>query len=148
MEFRKAEVSDIPRMVELRKCQLIDEGLTQENDIDKDLENFFCAGLADGSFMCWLAVDGGEVVATGGVCFIQWPPTFYNPSGQLGYVTNMYTVPAYRRQGLASGLLRLVADEAAARGIRMLRLHASDEAVSVYRRFGFEDSDGFMKMML
>lgn len=148
MEYRKACADDAQHLAELRKCQLIEEEFPKNMDIDTELLRYFKTSIEDDSYVGWLAVDKGEIVATSGVCFLQGPPTFSSPSGQVAYVTNMYTVPAYRRQGLASHLLSLVIQEARDRGVRLARLHASDDAVSVYRKFGFTDSDGFMRMEL
>ena len=44
MNFRKAELKDVPQLVEMRKKQLIDEGARAEINIDNELEKFFIEG--------------------------------------------------------------------------------------------------------
>lgn len=41
MEYRKATREDINLLMELRKFQLVDEGITADKDIDNELEDFF-----------------------------------------------------------------------------------------------------------
>jgi hypothetical protein len=41
LKYRKANVNDIKQLVELRKKQLIDEGIELNIDIDIELTNFF-----------------------------------------------------------------------------------------------------------
>jgi predicted acetyltransferase len=54
----------------------------------------------------------------------------------------------YRRKGIASDLLKIVADEAKEQGYMMIRLHASKQGKSVYNRFGFIGSEGYMEKKL
>ncbi len=147
MNYRKAEKDDVSQLVELRKRQLTDEGSLASNDISGELEAYFTSSLENGTLVCWVAKESGEIVATGGVCFFQLPPTFTNPTGYISYITNMYTKPEYRRRGIAAKLLELVMDEAAQKKYKML-LHASDMGRSLYMKSGFKDAEGFMTMTL
>ncbi|MDR0326180.1 MAG: GNAT family N-acetyltransferase [Oscillospiraceae bacterium] len=148
MDFRKANEGDIPLLARFRKQQLLDEKLPPVADIDRELLDYFTFSLADGSLISWLAIDGGEIIATSGICFYQLPPTYTNPTGRVAYVTNMYTLPSHRKQGIASRLLGLLLDEARTRGYTIVRLHASIDGKSIYRKFGFEDSEGYMAKKL
>ncbi len=148
MNYRKANINDIQYLVLYRKQQLIDEGLppNANMNIDKELSDYFYSSISDGSLISWLAVDGDEIVATSGICFYQLPPTYSNPTGRVSYVTNMYTLPKYRKQGIASHLLRLIVDEAIKLEYKIVRLHASVDGKSIYSKMGFSDTDGFMAM--
>ncbi len=59
-----------------------------------------------------------------------------------GYVTNMYTLPAYRRRGLARQLLEQLIAHAWAVGIKRLFLEASREGLTLYEEFGFRLTRG------
>ncbi|MCL1806442.1 MAG: GNAT family N-acetyltransferase [Oscillospiraceae bacterium] len=152
MDFRKANSSDVPALMQFRKQQLLEEGLPPGTDpavtIDGELTEYFTSGLADGSFIAWLAADQEAVIASSGLCFYQLPPTFHNPTGKVAYITNMYTLPAYRKQGIASRLFELLLDEARAREYSIVRLHASKDGRNIYAKAGFTDSDGYMTMRL
>ena len=148
MNYRKAETKDIPQLIDLRKKQLIDEGLTPTNNIDIELKEYLLSSLSDGSLISWITEDDGIIIATSGVCFYQLPPTYSNPTGKIAYITNMYTKNEYRCKGIASKLLELVIDEAKNQNYKIVRLHASSQGKSIYKKFGFKDSDGYMAMNL
>lgn len=57
--------------------------------------------------------------------------------GPEAIVLNVYVEPAWRRRGVADGLMRAVLDGLAERGIRRIVLHASDEGRRLYERLGF-----------
>ena len=57
--------------------------------------------------------------------------------GPEAIVLNVYVEPAWRRRGVAETLMRVVLDALAARGIRRIVLHASDEGRRLYERIGF-----------
>lgn len=148
MSYRKADMKDISQLVQLRKIQLIDEGLEPINNIDDELQQFFESKLKDGSLISWVAEEDGTIVATSGVCFYQYPPSYSNPSGKVAYVTNMYTKNQHRGKGIASDLLKLVVDEAKKQGCKTARLHASKQGKPIYERFGFTDFQGAMILNL
>lgn len=50
---------------------------------------------------------------------------------------NMYTAPAYRRQGIAYRMLDLLTAEAAERGILQIALEATDMGRLLYQKYGF-----------
>jgi len=152
MKKRLAVINDVPILIELRKKQLIDEGLPSvsniDTDIDMQLSDYFTSTIVDGSFISWVMENDGEIIATSGLCFYSLPPNFSNPSGRTAYVTNMYTKPEYRQKGIATELLNMVIDEAKSRGYRVIRLHTSEYGKSIYERAGFADTDGYMALRL
>lgn len=148
MEYRKACSFDAETLVMLRKRQLEDESPSSAINIDAQLAEYFESSVKNGSIVVWLACDGEDAVASAGVCFYRLPPTFSNPSGYIAYITNIYTKNEYRRRGIASHMLTLVINEAKMRGCTTLRLHASAEGYSIYKKAGFVDSGGYMKLLL
>jgi GNAT superfamily N-acetyltransferase len=148
MKKRLAVTNDVPLLVELRKRQLIDEGLPPISDIDKPLAEYFNSAMTYGSFISWVMENDGEIIATSGVCFYSLPPTYSDSTGRVAYITNMYTKPEYRRNGIAAELLNTVIDEAKSRGYKTIRLHTSEHGKSIYIKSGFTDSDGYMALKL
>jgi ribosomal protein S18 acetylase RimI-like enzyme len=59
------------------------------------------------------------------------------PIGQVGELVGGGTLPAYRRRGIAGSLIRLLVDEACARGVELLLLSASEDGIRVYESVGF-----------
>lgn len=148
MKYRKADAYDAPCLADFRKRLLLEEGERPTADIDGELSKYFQDSLRNGSFVAWLAQEESDIVASGGVCFYQLLPAYANPTGRVAYVTNMYTLPTYRRKGIASHLLELVIAEARERGYATVRLHASADGRPIYKRAGFVDAEGYMMMRL
>lgn len=65
-------------------------------------------------------------------------PRFVN--GRIGTVFNVYTVPEYRRRGLASQVMSQLVAYARERGLDLVELNATDEGYPLYRSLGFEDA--------
>ena len=86
----------------------------------------------------YVAEEGGQIVATGAVCFYEFPPSYINPSGRVAYVTNMYTRPEFRRQGLATRMLDLLTQECRRRGVHRSLLAASRWGRPVYEAYGYQ----------
>ena len=146
MTFRKATVEDIPTLCSFRIQQLIDEGIPQSNSIKEELARYFEEWLNTDLFVEYVKEENGKLIASGAVIFFPFPPTFTNPKGVRGYITNMYTDPLYRGQGIASEILKLLIEEAKSRGVSRLFLSASDYGRPVYEKQGFEPSGSWMEL--
>ncbi|MEK8131559.1 GNAT family N-acetyltransferase [Paenibacillus filicis] len=146
MNYRQASLNDIPLLMDLRKKQLVDEGIEPSLDIGIELEHFFRNKLSDGSLVQWLVEDHDEFIACGAMVCYEFPPTYTNKSGKKGYITNMYTKESYRGQGIATHLLTKLVDEAKHAGIAKLWLGASKLGRPVYKKFGFQETDEWMEL--
>lgn len=146
--LRRATAKDIPALCEMRKRQLVDEGLRPDTHIDDELRAYFETSLANDTLAEWVYEDEGVIVATAAMAFMPFPPTFSNPIGTRAYVTNMYTAPSHRGMGIATRMLPLLIDEAKQRGIRKVLLHASQMGRPLYERQGFKPNDSWMELDL
>ncbi len=72
------------------------------------------------------------------------PPTYSNPSGKSGYVTNMYTRPEWRHRGLALMLVDHLVDAARNAGCAALYLNASAMGRPLYEKYGFRPVENEM----
>jgi GNAT superfamily N-acetyltransferase len=148
MKYRKATLEDIQRLIDLRKKQLIDEGIEPNIDIDLELSQFFKDKLNDGSLIQLLVEDNQEIIACGAILFYEFPPSYTNRTGKKGYITNMFTREDYRGQGIASSLLKELVDEAKQNGVSKLWLGASELGKPVYKKFGFKETDEYLELDL
>jgi len=89
-------------------------------------------------------MDGNAIVGTSGMSFVEKPPYFTYPSGKLGLLSSMFTVPNYRRMGIAKELLRRVVEEARTYGCGSVHITASDMGVKLYTAYGFKHNGNFM----
>ena len=140
MQIRKATLEDVPKLISLRKKQLIDEGSQATEDIDSELHEFFLNKMTDNSMIELVAEVDNEIVATTAIIVYDFPPSFSNKTGRKGYIASVYTKPEYRRQGIATTLVNRVVVICKERGITKFFLHASDLGKRVYLKCGFEDT--------
>ena len=84
-----------------------------------------------GAYRFYLAWMEGEAVAYGAIAVA--------PSG-AGMVEDLFTLPTYRRRGIASGMIAAFADELRARGCTCIFLGAmvGERARLLYAKLGFQ----------
>lgn len=146
--YRRATEADLESLIALRITQLREEGAKEDVDLRPSLTDYYHRHIADGSFVSWLALDGERIVATGGLSLVEKPPYFSCPTGRIGLLSSMYTVPAYRRRGIAREVLKRIMEDARAYGCGTIQITASDMGVFLYTDFGFVKNGNFMQYQL
>lgn len=104
--------------------------------------------LANDTFLSWLALTNGQAVATSGISIAEKPPYPGCASGKIALVSGMYTLPEYRRHGIARDLLCRVMDDARAKGCGMAHITASRAGVPLYQSVGFCHNERFLQIAL
>ncbi|QHQ61890.1 GNAT family N-acetyltransferase [Anaerocolumna sedimenticola] len=141
--YRIADMDDIDMLTGLRLSMLNADGdLTAEN-IEKlgiNTKQYMINGYKEKSYMVLVAEINREIIAMSGVTFYTLPPNDWCPNGKTAYIGNIYTLPEYRRNGIASKLLSLTVDEAKKTGCERIQLHGTDMGRPIYEKYGFEDS--------
>ena len=146
--YRRLCMDDIDTFIQMRLDQLAEEGAKQDCDLKPALYDYYKKHLADGSFVSWIALDGEKIIATSGLSFAEKPPYYGNPTGRYGILSSMYTLPEYRRKGIAKALLQKETEEARAAGCGVIWITASDMGVLLYTDFGFTKNGKFMQYKL
>lgn len=141
MMVREALAADIPALVHLRMALFGELGELddpQASDVLRQATQFyFSTAQADGSARSWLVEVEGVAVACGTLALFVRPPYPGNLAGREAYLLNMYTVPAWRKRGMASALLDAMAAHAREQRLGKLWLHASEQGRPLYERLGF-----------
>ena len=76
-------MDDIEQLITLRCLQLQDEGQKPDVNIERELRNYFKEKMESGELVEWVAEeDDRRIIATAAVAFMDFPPTFTNPSGK------------------------------------------------------------------
>lgn len=149
IKYKKLEYKDIEAFILLRLEQMKEEGKGKiNNDLAINLRKYFEKHLKDGSFVSWIGVVNEKIVATSGMSFVEKPPYGCNPTGKIGLLSCMYTQRKYRRQGIASELLRRVVAEAKENGCGVVQITASDMGKLLYLNYGFEVNDNFLQLQI
>ena len=148
IRYKKLTKDELEAFIAMRVAQLREEGAKEVIDLIPALRDHYERHLADGTFVSWLAMEGDEMIATSGMSIVEKPPYFGCPSGRIGLLSGMYTVPRCRRMGIARELLGRVVEEARACGCGTVQITASDMGVLLYTDFGFTKNPNFMQYKL
>ena len=145
--MRAASADDIPVQAHHRAAMFRDMGQLarhQEDALRDATASYLRDALATGEYVGWVALVAGTTSVIGGagaqIRSILPRPRHGSDNLELGpeaIVLNVYVEPAWRRRGVADALMRAVLEGLAARGIRRIVLHASDEGRRLYERLGF-----------
>lgn len=101
--------------------------------------------LQNGRYKAWLmSTAGGEVVAGVGLFLMDWPTGVVDLAPYRGYVFNVWTEPAHRRQGLSRLLMQALLEACPALGVQRVGLHASTDGRPLYEALRFEPSNEMM----
>ncbi len=119
---------------------------TDMTEVERASRVYYEKALSDGSHVAILVKEDGKVIGCGGVSFYTVMPTYHNPSGRKAYIMNMYTDPAYRRQGIAYRTLSKLVEEAKNRGISQISLEATKMGRPLYEAYGFTPMECEMEL--
>jgi GNAT superfamily N-acetyltransferase len=140
--IREAGPADLEVMVHHRRAMFEDMGYKDAAALaamDQSCRPFFKQALAEGTYRAWLAQNAaGEVVAGGGILLLPWPSHPRDPQTRRPMIVNVYTEPAWRRRGLARGLMVAMLDWLRQEGYGTVSLHASDYGRPLYESLGFK----------
>lgn len=149
--IRRATIDDIDTLVELRVAMQSEVAEGMEVDraaVGEACRRYFAETLPADVFVAFVAEAEGQIVATSGISFVSRPPGGSSFSRSEGYVTNVYTIPAWRGRGVATALLNATVEYAQHQGARLVYLHTSDAGRSVYERLGFAQYPRYMERRL
>lgn len=135
--YKVATIEDIPMICHFRKTQLIQNGAVFKESIDDELTNFFEENFNNNTIYQIFAYQDNQAIATGAVLFYSYPPSHVNRSGKIAYISNMFTFPEHRKQGIATHILHLLEEEARNRGITSAKLAASPSGKPLYEANGY-----------
>lgn len=150
MTIRIADSNDIKLFIQirlemLREVNSLPPDYTFSDEILKYSEEYYTSG----NHTTVLAFnDDNEVIGCATICYINVMPTFSHPTGKRSHLMNVYTNRAYRRQGIAMRMMRILIDEAKKKGATEISLDATKDGRTLYKKLGFTDSDECMVLNL
>jgi len=94
--------------------------------------------LSDGELIGLLAkAEDGKVVGSGCIWLRDEQPRPTNPRMIAPYLMSMYTMPEFRRKGVARLIVRSALDWCKERGYERVSLHSSEAGKLLYASLGF-----------
>jgi GNAT superfamily N-acetyltransferase len=142
VRVRTANRTDLPLLVQHRRRMWEDIGNRTKAELDhadNPYKRWVVRETRARRFVGFIAETPNGSVAGSGAVWVQ--PAQPRPGRlarlEMPYILSMYTEPEFRRQGVASSLVRAMVRWATTRGYRRIFLHASRMGRSVYAKLGF-----------
>jgi GNAT superfamily N-acetyltransferase len=151
VSIREGTLADLETILHHRRMMFYDMGNRDEAALSAMLATsrpIFANRLRDGTYCAWLAEDASKhVVAGGGIMIFDYHSSPRDPFPKRAMIVNMYTDPAFRRQGIARRLMEIMIDWCRKGGFGSVWLHASDDGRPLYEKLGFRQTNE-MRLML
>jgi len=137
--IRPATIADIPHVIQHRIGMFREMGIPAEfDDMAAASELWLRHAIPSKTYRGWMAEsNSGEVVGGGGLLIIPWPPGPMTMDPRCGFIFNVYTQPAHRKQGLARRLMDAMHDHCRAEGVERVVLNASVFGKPLYDAMGY-----------
>jgi GNAT superfamily N-acetyltransferase len=143
--IREATIADVPEILRHRRGMFEDMGYRDAAALEAmraPSQAFLEKGIREGFFRGWLAETAdGRIAGGGGIVITQWPAHPLDAQTRRATILNLYTVPAYRRQGIARALMTAMVDWCRREGFASVSLHASEDGRPLYESLGFEPTN-------
>jgi len=141
LDYRLAARRDLPQLADLRWRLAMDDAPT----LDQAAHDRFVLDFVTLHEPQWrpddlfhfVAADEGRLVAAMSVVIVQKVPAPDDLHGRWGYLTNVYTLPEARGEGVGSTLLAHVRAWARDEALELLIVWPSDRSYPFYERAGF-----------
>ena len=141
--LKKATSSDIETLIDYRILFLQEAQGAPDKSLEtilrKSLRDYFVKSMENGSFISWIAWYEDQPIGFSGMVTREQPGNLEIPNGKTGYILNMFTLPAYRKNGVCSTLFQRLIDDAKELNLDRLDLHATQAGEPIYRPFGFTE---------
>ena len=152
MELRLATTKDLEALISLRLAYLRTDYATlfpqQEQQIMAQLKEYFPGHLGRDCF-AYLAEEQGAAMACAFLILSEKPANPSFPTGKIGTLMNVYTLPAQRRKGYARALLERMIADSRQMGLSYLELKATEDGLPLYQKLGFsQEASDYTPMRL
>lgn len=146
MQYRIASPADYGQLTHLYWTYTNEENDSPEFDEDEFTRRFhaFLKAHMGVDYICRVAEEAGRIVSVVYVGMLEKMPS---PSGErlrMGYVANVFTLPALRNRRIAAGLMDTVQDWARTHFFETLFVLPGEKSVPFFERQGFSADSGMM----
>ena len=144
MIYRLAGEDDLPALAQMRwdfRNEYQPPDAMSEAEFLPGCLDFLRQSLASGRWAFWVAEENGQLIAQAFLQIVPKLPDLYNFERCFGYVTNVYTRPAYRSQGIGAKVMEHLKAWAIDHNLEFLMLWPTDRAMPFYTRAGFHPAE-------
>lgn len=143
MNYRQATRGDIPRLAQMRwdfRVELAHEAIASDAKAPfmQAMLAFLDEVIDSGRWGIWVAEEDGVIISNVYIQRIRKVPRPIRLNAEMGYLTNMFTYPEYRDQGIGAELMRRALEWARSLQMETIILWPAEGREDFYRRGGFE----------
>jgi len=148
--IREATAQDVSVLARMRWNLRMDDAPPDDRypEYEARFSQFLTDALESGLWMAWVIEQEGEILAHIYLQLIEKVPRPGALDQHFGYVTNVYTRPDSRNQGLGAQLMNHVIEWAKTRQLEFMILWPSDRSAPFYQRAGFEHPHDTLELIL
>lgn len=140
-QLRTVGPADIDLLVALRMAYLYDgrpaPDEAEAQALRESLASYFRRAMEREEFVGVVAEAQGKAVSAAFLSIAERPPRSAGVSCRVGTVYSVYTYPEYRRQGLATAVMKALLHEAEKLELGSIDLSASPDGRALYEKLGF-----------
>lgn len=149
MEFHQAGKSDLDAFLQIRLAMVASiRDIPDPLGFRESTRRYLETHIGGDDLVIWLATTGGIIASCCVACIFTSAPLARCLSGRSAELLNVFTLPEYRRQGLATRVIALTTAELRCRGVEKLLLEYTDAGLPLYQRLGFEPLERQMRLWL
>jgi GNAT superfamily N-acetyltransferase len=151
MIYRLAVESDLPALAQMRwdfRSEFKPPDAMPAAEFLPGCLDFLRQSLASGRWAMWIAEEDGQIISQAFIEVVAKVPDLHNFVRGFGYITNVYTRPAYRNQGIGAQLMEHLRTWALEHRLEMLILWPSSRAVTFYARAGYQPIEEALEIHL
>ena len=143
LEYGTATFDELPRIIEMKMTMFHEVNHAEllspnaESIILEDYQRLY----GEKNAQHFVARSNGRIVASVGAFIKSDLPFRYFLPASYGFIGDVYTEPSIRGKGVATKLNREALEWLGSRGVKLVRLLASDTARPLYERLGFTASN-------
>lgn len=141
MNIRLAEPRDIDQLVCMRwdfTYEHVPAIEASYKDFHEECKAFLEETLIGGKWFIWVAEIEGRIASHNYIELIDKVPRPGRITHPFAYMTNVYTIPEYRSQGIGSKLLGRIEEWGREKSLEFIMVWPSDDAIPFYSRKGYK----------
>lgn len=147
MNFRLADSEEVQQLAYMRWDFWLEDGQDPPQSSRADFVECFSDWLLNRNgrnWFVWCALDNDTIVSHIYVQRVEKLPKPSATDDAFGYVTNVYTRPEYRSQGIGAELLGCVKTWALQNNLEFLVLWPSAESIPFWHRAEFSENESLL----
>jgi GNAT superfamily N-acetyltransferase len=151
MNIRMATLQDIDQLVLMRWDFTLEHApdiVALYKDFYTECKSFLESAISGGKWFIWVVELDNRVVSHIYIELIDKVPRPGRVTDPFAYMTNVYTLPGYRSQGIGSQLLERIEGWGREKQLEFIMVWPSDEAVPFYARNGYKHCTEPMELTL